>query len=429
MPDASGPSLSRGKRILFTLVLAALVLGACELASRLYWARTTGRPFRDPDLLLHAWYPELHRLDGEPAARGDDRFDVLVLGPSVLEHHYGTFDEVFEAALRARHPNMAVFNLSRAGHSVLDGLNKYRVLGRHRFDLVFVYGSINEIRANNVPPGRFRDDYSHVDWYWEANAVVAHPWLARRLTLPFGLRRAWLLAEESADLREPVPRVHPDPDWLPHGREIKTTGPLRAQLEEIRALARERGDPLLLATFAWWLPPDYSLERFQAHELDYAFGKKATPIEVWGTPENVAAGLALHNQVIEAVARAAPADLFVDLAARVPPGRRNFQDVCHLTRDGIAALVDAVMEALDRAGPALAAPPPCGGQPPSLGSASRRAACGRLLSAPRSSRAPSPASRASSRSASRPPRGRRASPCPRRPRRRWCACRRATASP
>jgi hypothetical protein len=402
MTDGPGPPLSRGKRILFTLMLVALVLGACELASRLYWVHTTGRPFRDPDLLLHAWYPELHRLDGEPALRGDDRFDVLVLGPSVLEHHYGAFDEVFDAALRARHPDVGLYNLSRASHSVRDSLNKYRVVGRHRFDLVFVYGSINEIRANNVPPDQFRDDYSHLDWYWEVNPVVAHPWLARRLTLPFGLRRAWLLAEESADLREPVPRIHPDPEWLAHGREIKTAGPLRAELEEIAALARERGDPLMLATFAWWLPADYSLERYEAHALDYAYGKKAVPIEVWGTPENVAAGLALHNQVIEEVARAAPADLFVDLAARIPPGRRHFQDVCHLTRDGIAALVDAVTEALDR--PAA-------------------------LSAPRSSRAPSPASRASSRSASRPPRARRASPCPRRPRRRWCACRRATASP
>jgi hypothetical protein len=347
MPDASDPPLSRGKRIAFSLVLAALVLGSGELASRVYWVRTTGRPFRDPDLLLHAWYPELHELDGDAVVRGDDRFDVLVLGPSVLEHHYGAFDEVFEAALRARHANVGLYNLSRAGHSIRDGLNKYRVLGRHRFDLVFVYGSINELRANNVPAAAFRDDYAHVDWYWEVNPVVAHARLARAFTLPFALRRAWLLAEESANLREPVPRVHPDPDWLPHGREIKTAAPLRAQLEAIRALARERGDPLALATFAWWIPPDYSLERFDAHALDYAFGKKAVPIEVWGTPANVAAGLARHNEVIEELARAARPELFVDLARRIPPGRRHFQDACHLTRDGIAALVDGLMTELD----------------------------------------------------------------------------------
>jgi hypothetical protein len=345
MTDA--PPLSRGKRAAFALVVGALVLGACELAARSYWARATRRPFHDTDLLLHAWYPELGRLSGETAVRGDDRFDVLVLGPSVLDRHYGNFDAAFDAALRARHPRAWVANLSLAGHSTRDSLNKYRQLGRHRFDLVVVYDSINELRANNVPPELFRDDYSHIDWYWEVNPIAEHPRLARVLTLPFGLRRAWLTFVEARHLREPVPRVHPDPEWLAYGGELKTAGPLRAQLEQIVALAHARGEPVLLSTFAWWVPPDYSLERFHAHELDYAYGRKAVPIEVWGTPEHVMAGLARHNQVIAEVARTAPADYFVDLAARMAPGRRSYQDVCHLTPEGIAILVEAWLSAVD----------------------------------------------------------------------------------
>jgi hypothetical protein len=331
---------------LFSLLLVALVLAACELMSRAYWVRVTGRSFRDPALLLHDWYPELGRLPGEPSARGDARYDVLVLGPSVLHPRYGVFNPVFEAALRARHPDVSVINLSVAGHSMRDSLNKYRQLGDRRFDLVVVYDSINELRANNVPPALFRDDYSHIDWYWEVNPIAEHPRLARWLTLPFGLRRAWLLALEARHWREPVPRVHPDPHWLAYGGEIRSAAPLRAQLLEILRIARERGDPVLLSTFAWWLPPDYSLERFEAHELDYAYGKKAVPVEVWGTAEHVGIGLRRHNEVIAEVARSAPAAFFADVAARMPPGRRYYQDVCHLTPEGIAVLVDSWLEAV-----------------------------------------------------------------------------------
>ena len=74
--------------------------------------------------------------------------------------------------------------------------------------------------------------------------------------------------------------------------------PMVSRLErlaaEILALARERGEPVLLATFAVHVPPGYSREAFDAGSLGYA--KHGFPIEIWGRPENVVLAVQRHNR-------------------------------------------------------------------------------------------------------------------------------------
>lgn len=266
-----------------------------------------------------------------------------------MDRHYGDFPRALDAALRARQPSVAVFSLARPAQTSRDSLNKYLQLGRHRFDLVIVYHGINELRANNFPPELFRDDYGHIDWYWEANAVAAHPQIAGITTLPFAARRGWLLLGEAAGWRRPVGRERPAADWLAYGADVKSAASLRANLESILGLARERGDPVLLSTVAHWIPPDYSLERFEAGALDYAPVENSLPLEVWGSPAHVAAGLARHNQVIEALARERPGVALADAARRIAPGKAHFRDVCHLTPAGTQALVRELLAAWDAA--------------------------------------------------------------------------------
>ena len=54
---------------------------------------------------------------------------------------------------------------------------------------------------------------------------------------------------------------------------------------ELIALAEQRGDPLLLMTFAYHIPSNYTDEAFKAKTLDYA--SHHDPLRLWGTADNM----------------------------------------------------------------------------------------------------------------------------------------------
>jgi len=334
------------QRIAFSAVVAVLLLLVFEVASRGYWALVYEPGFFDRDLLLHSFYPELATLGKGPAVRRDDeRFDVLVLGASTVHGAWGSFPKQFDAALRARGRPYRVYNLAAPGHTSRDSLFKYRLTGRHRFDLVLVYQGINELRADDVPPERFRSDFSHMDWYREVGAIVERHRLARTFTLPFTARRAWLVFSRELGLREAVglDRIHRE--WARYGAEHRSVAAMRENLAAILASARERGDPVLLSSFAWYVPSGYTHEAFHAHRLDYSYRGMSVPLEVWGLAENVESGLVAQNEMIATLAAASPGVRFGDVAGAIPRAGRYFIDVCHLSRQGMALLVDAVMQA------------------------------------------------------------------------------------
>jgi hypothetical protein len=340
------------QRVAFSTVVAALMLLVFEVASRGYWALVYEPGFFDPDLLLHSFYPALAPLgEGPPVRRDDESFDVLVLGASTVHRAWGSFPKKLDAALRARGRPHRVYNLAAPGHTSRDSLLKYRLTARHRFDLLFVYQGINELRADDVPPERFRSDFSHMDWYREIGAIVERRRLARIFTLPFTARRAWLVFSRELGLREAVDLERLHSGWARYGAEQRSVAAMRANLAEILATARERGDPVLLSSFAWYVPPGYTREAFDAHTLDYAYRGRSVPLEVWGLAENIARGLAAQNVMIADLAASSPGVRFVDIAGAIPREGRYFIDVCHLSREGMDLLVAAVMEACCAEGP------------------------------------------------------------------------------
>jgi lysophospholipase L1-like esterase len=112
-----------------------------------------------------------------------------------------------------------------------------------------------------------------------------------------------------------------------HGAEIKSAGPFRRNLEQLLALARERREPVLLASFAHVRPdsrPD---------------------TELWGAPEHVFAGLAAHNRILADLAQAHGAR-WLDLQARLAGDPAYFTDVCHFSAAGAQAFAEAAAEAV-----------------------------------------------------------------------------------
>jgi hypothetical protein len=340
-------------RAILLLVSVILALVTAEAAARFHYWRTFGVPLlARPAELVYGYYPELRpaMAPGPP-----EQPDVLLLGASVLNQTFGDVAPMLRDALaKAWSAEVRITNVSMLGHGTLDSYYKYRWLADRRFDLVVVYHAINELRANNVPPESWRDDYGHYTWYDEINFYVAEDRLRRSpFVLPFFLKRAVTELDRTVlRRRHYVPRHAPEPEWLRFGADVKTAPVFRRNLERILALAAERDDPVLLMTFAHHLPAEYTAERFAKGDLGYGSwaGSSASPVEIWGAVDNVRAGLAVHDRVLRELHVAHPEALFVDQTARLGGDATNFVDVCHFSPDGARRFVDGIVEAVQERG-------------------------------------------------------------------------------
>ncbi len=357
-------SRRRRLRRLFQFALLVLVLMAIEMVARAGWSTLAGvSPLRVPAHLYRVFHPQLHIVQYNDFADYDADFRILLLGGSAVAPHWGAVEQVLrERLVAATGRPVRIDNLGADGHTTLDSLIKYRRLRRHRYDMIIVYHGINDFRANNVPAELFQPDYSHYAWY---EMLLHEERVGRRwLALPFTLRWGWVRLSERLGLRDSLSPDRLPAQWLPHGAEIKTRQPFQENLRTLAELAAERGDPLMLMTFAAHLPPDYTHQRFLGKQLDYTLHLSAA--QLWGHPPFVMAGIAAHNEAVRELARQRPEIILVDQAALIPREGAMFNDICHLTVVGSMQWVDNALPPIlerfarkplpPRDGPA--APPP-----------------------------------------------------------------------
>ncbi len=321
--------MSRRRRALKVLLYLAYIAVLLEVSARATWTLGKGVPFWRPAEILYFFYPDLESVAEEDTQPGAPELRVLLLGGSVLDDDHGRVGPSLREALAERTGRpVAIRNPSEAGHTTLDSRIKYRHLGNQRFDRVVVYHGVNEVRANNIAGDRFDPDYGHYSWYRRIDALENHPEL-RFAALPYSLHYAWLTLDYRLRPAAYLPRHQPGAAALRHGAEIKTAEPFGRNLEAILALARERGERVVLMTFAYHVAAGYSHEAFRARRLDYGSHDKA--IELWGDPANVVAGLEAHNRVVAEVAARHPEAIFVDQNGSLPKNGEVFDDLCHLT--------------------------------------------------------------------------------------------------
>jgi hypothetical protein len=335
---------ARGRKLLAWFGAALVYLAAAELAARLFWRVVYGVPVAHPDRILYAYYPELAEVDGARPSRDDPFFDVVLLGPSVLQRAWGTIEQDLHERLSLElGRKVRIFNLAMRAQTSRDTWLKYEALADARFELVVFYHGINDARANNVPPAAFRDDYSHMPWYQLVQALAPSHGRAR-FALPHTLR--WLAARARSPWtsdRSAAPGV-PRAEWIEHGREVRSATAFRRNLENVLALAERRGDPVLLMTFATYVPADYSPEAFAESRLDYA--THLSPIEIWGRREYVLDAVARHNEIVRQLAGSRRNVLLVDQALLMTGTGRNFNDPCHLTVRGSSEFVEHMLRGL-----------------------------------------------------------------------------------
>ena len=321
------------KKVIFTLIFIVFLLLPLEIASRAYWAITKQVSFFAPEA-MDLFYPALKEVSKKKITKDDGYYDILFLGGSVLYdagNWKGALPLLQEKLKDKTNLPIRIHNIARPSHSSRDSLFKYRYLKDKHFDLVVIYDSINEVRANNCPPEMFRSDYSHYSWYAKLNFFEHYPFF-KIFTLPYTVYSL------NIDILEKMGRIHfvptdiPNEDWVKYGDKIKSAVAFKNNLEEILSIAKQRGEPVLMASFAFHVPKDYTYLKFKMKQLDYA--AHTFYIEIWGKPINVMMGIIVHNDVMKKLAAQHPEIMFLNEYPNIPKSKIYFNDICHLTDAG-----------------------------------------------------------------------------------------------
>ncbi|MBO09261.1 MAG: hypothetical protein CMJ68_00685 [Planctomycetaceae bacterium] len=316
MPDTPSPS-PRRRRWFVAIYIAFLALVVVAVM----------RLVRVEADVWDYYYPEL-RSSGAvlaPISRDDGVLDVLTLGGSVLLQIESALERRLGSELGDR---VRYYHLSTTAHTSRDSLLKYQQLSQQKFDVVILCHGINDVRMNYWPQAQFRDDYTHCPWYESLQRDAS----GGQLTL-------WNRLTDFASQEGLGP---PPPNKYPLGRDLKTATAFETNLQQLASAAVTRDDRVVILTMAHYLPENYTRKAFRDGQLDYGIGDVKYAAELWGKPEQVAAGITEHNRRTRAVSQQHENVRLVDLEQQVEPSGRNFSDICHLTRIGQQRVVDVV---------------------------------------------------------------------------------------
>ncbi len=317
------------KRTRLALIAMLLLFGVVglELIARSFWSWGHHVPFFGTSQIWKSFFPEWERsgIEAAPTSRDDGYFDVLILGAStVADPNITQFlkEELTKAVGRP----VRVWNLAMPGRMSIENVWLYDRVRDRRFDLVLYYQGINDVFMNNTPPGAFSDDYSHSYDVWRYEAFQQQN-VATYFALPFTLEY-WVRMKMDRWKITDRPQVdHPQ-----YAADLRTPPVFQANLERLVSTAAVRGDRLMIMTFAYYIPENYSEEAFAAKQLDY--DGHLIAIRTWGLPHLVRNGTDAHNERIVRVHQQHPELLFVDQRSMIPDGKQFWHDCCHFTEDG-----------------------------------------------------------------------------------------------
>ncbi len=329
------PSPRLSVKISFGLFFVAVSILILEGFSRIYWSTKMDRTPLHLNEIYYYYYPELEATRPSPQTK-----DILLLGGSVLHAAAKRLDETFKSRFG---PLVRIHDVSVPAHSSRDSLIKYRFLKNRNFDAVIYYHAINEVRANNIPTKSFRKDYGHYSWYAQVNALESSAHLPFLIS-PFLLRLTYLSAAVKFNWIDHIPPHNPRKEFLKYGHNILSRESFRDNLKATLDLAQQKKEPLLLLTFAYYLPPNYTLKRFSNFQLDYTKIRRRFATEIWGKPKNVISGIEAHNEVIRSFRDQAR---FLDMESRIRKNGSNFGDICHFSPEGKQHFADEIALSLN----------------------------------------------------------------------------------
>jgi len=325
--DRANPT--RLVKVLGYSIIVLICLISAELACRLYWQLRIPGAFLDPTRIIYNYQRNLLQsgLPDADVRRDDGYFDVLLLGGSVVSHNFGRIDDYLAAGLMENKPSVRIWNAAEPAHTSRDSWEKYSRLQDKQFDLVIVYDGINDSRFNNIEPGQFNADYSHVSWYLEINAFDNHPEIGY-VVLPFVLDKMLIALKKAVGLVA----GRGDGGDLPNAsnRPTYTRASFQHYIQSIVDTARARGEPVALVTFALYSPlgTDEWLKT-----------------RTWGYPKMIEQDVAAHNDVLRQIG-SAPNVIPIEMVGKIESNREFFIDACHLTDKGARKWAEVFLEQL-----------------------------------------------------------------------------------
>lgn len=311
-----------------------------------------GYPFFRPSGYLYAhFYPQVQEVGSKEIRRGGECKNILILGGSAVSSAWTHMESRLDSLLRRHYgPGvpLVIHNVAEAGHTSRDNWLKYKLLDGKKFDLVIYYEAINDNRANNVPACGFRADYSHMRWYRDIYLLQSHPEIDITV-IPYVLHNVIGMLKDRLQHRIYISHGDVDPAFARYGSDVKTAASYRDNLEGIIRIAHTRGDQLLLVDYASFFPENVVLTGGEADRKHFAGCNRfiATPVVMWGRPENVRKGVGVHNRVLRELAGKYHT-LFLDMENRMPQDPALFCDVCHLTPAGAQRFAQEIVEFIIR---------------------------------------------------------------------------------
>ncbi|TLU99136.1 hypothetical protein [Dyadobacter luticola] len=320
--------------VLFSSIFFLILFLLTELLLRLSLL-FLGYPFLKPaDNIFKSYYTNLDPIRKKEIKSDDEIYDVLILGGSVVSTPWSNLEARLDTLLRNEYKGkkFAFYNIAGAGHTSLDNYLKYKLLKDQRFDLVLYYEAINENRANNIPAKDFRNDYSHIKWYNDIYLLESHPEI-NFTVIPYLVDRTIHYIKDKVTHKVYVSQEKVDPQFAQYGSDIKTAGSYGKNLEGLVRIAKERGDKLVLMSYATYFPPNVKLTGEQVDMSHFAGCMFASPVTIWGKPDNVKKGVQTHNLVLRKVVKDSQV-AFLDMEALMPKDSTMFCDVCHVAEPG-----------------------------------------------------------------------------------------------
>ena len=336
------------------LRIGGLILVLSEISCRIVLASLFQCPFLQTGDAIFHFYPELQEVQKFETA--ENKIRLLVLGGSVVyedsltmpwEGRQLTTGFCGMESLLSQH-EFQVLNLAIPGHNSLDSKNKYEYIDKTMFDYVFVYHGINDTRVNNIDAQHFDSSYHHIEFYDDLAVLERHAEISI-VCLPFMMD--WLAHSIKKSKKKYIPKeifkglLSGNPEsFLEHGSDIKSEATFRQHLTKIIKMATERQEQVVLSTFAWYMPENYTIERFKKGELDY--DQQVFQTELYGLPDNVVAGLKVHNEVVKELHQQYAQTLFFDLNDSLIKSSRHFNDICHLNITGCNAMAEQLLDVI-----------------------------------------------------------------------------------
>jgi len=329
-----------------TVLYSFIFLVLAEIFLRLGFSVFMSVSFVHPSEIIYHYYPMIRDIRKQYEAKSNSS-KVLILSCSTLHKEWGGFREILQKKLNeSRGPeSYQILNAAGIGFSSSDNLNCYKLLSDLKFDIVIDYSGINDSRFNNCPPDVYKEDYSHLAWNNEINCILRHHEMDYIVT-PFILDFAYQFFYERIFPNRFIP-IHYSmrPTWWSYGSQFKSLSSFKNNLLSIRDLAAKRKEQIIFIPYCFYLPADYSLERFKEKKLDYRFAPNSRETEIWGRPDNVSGFLNSSNQIVTSVASFDSA-AYLDIRSMMKKPS-YYADICHFSPEGLSLFSDLIAEKIE----------------------------------------------------------------------------------